>query len=697
MKPAWLLTVMRAGLAMGLATSAVAQSADRPDGTGDPGDEIIVTAQKREQSLRDVPLAISAFGQQSLDDSGIRTTKDLTDLVPSLRIPNESPSSSGNGFVFMRGIGTDNTQYTLDPAVGIYIDGVYFARAYGTIFDLFDLERVEVLRGPQGTLYGRNNSAGAIRVITRAPNLDSTDFGARFAYGRLNEVRGEFSASAPIVEDRLGARLSVTHRQNDGFQTNTLNRNDRGQSINFTGINAQLLWRPAEAVDITLRYLDFRDRGDAVQSVPVGATDRRSFSTNLENVNRIGNRGISATVEADVGNVGLTSITARRRVDLDAAYDVDAIGRTEFEIPFQQIRSRYWTQELFLGGRLGESMPLEWVVGTFYYREKIGEQATVVFGPGVLAPPLPTITVRNDRSFRTESISVYGQGTLYVLPQLGLTAGMRWTDDRKRFADRGAGLSLRKFKDDNLTWRLAAEWKPAEPWLVFASATTGFRAGGFDINTGNPFPTEKVRTIEGGVRTSQFSNRLQLSGVYFHSRFDSLQQSVTDPNSPTGLATVFFDARAQGLELEASLRLFPGFTLAANAATLATKPFVDVPGAKDLKQSPKFSGRISGQYRVDAGDAGSLLFNIGYTRSSSYFLDPENTRLRQVPASGELDARIAFRTAEGRWEFAVDGRNLLDEDVPPFKFFFGFPGLTEKTTKFNRSPRTWLLSATMRY
>lgn len=688
-KAAWLVSG-----SLAIHGAATAQEIDAQQAATD----IVVTAQKREQNLLDVPMAISAFNAQALTEAGVVNTKDFADLVPSLRIPNESPSGAGNGFVFMRGIGTDNTQYTLDPAIGIYIDGVYLARAFGTIFDLFDVERVEVLRGPQGTLYGRNNSVGAIQVISRAPNLDATDFSARIGYGFLNELRGEATVSAPLVQDKAGLRLSVTHRQNDGYQTNILDPNDKAQSINFTGVNASLLLRPVEPLSITLRYNDFRDRGDAIQNIPIGATNRREFAGNLENNSRIDNRGLSATINADLTDaIALTSITAQRWIEVDAAFNIDGIGVFEFEGPFQAIRSKYWTQETYVSGSVGDRTRLDWVVGAFYYNERITEQARTEFAAGVLAPFLPDITVLSDRTFRASSFSIYGQGTLYPVEGLGITAGLRWNTDRKRFADVAAGLAEQRFKDDNVTWRLALEYKPADNLLLFASASTGFRAGGFDINTGIPFPTEQALTFEGGIKGSLFNNKAQFAASYFYTDFDSLQQSVIDITSPTGLATTFFDARAQGLEFEGTVQPVKGLTLAATFATLATRPDVDVPTARDLKQSPKFTGRFAAVYRTEIASGGAFTFTGAYSHSSSFFLDPENTPIGQIGAAGTLDGRIAFMTPDRKWEFAADGRNLLQETEPPFKFRFPFPGISEPVTKFNRTPRSWLISATYRY
>jgi iron complex outermembrane receptor protein len=667
-------------------------------GSGAEEGTIIVTAQKRAQNLQDVPLAISAFNGETLREQGATTTQDVAALVPGLSIPNESPSGATNAFIFMRGIGTDNTQYTLDPAVGIYLDGVYLARAYGTSFDLVDVERVEVLRGPQGTLYGRNSSAGAIRVISKAPVLRGLDVVASVGYGRFNELRGDATVSAPIIEDKLGVRITASHRENDGFQVNALNRSDRAQSVNFSSINASVLFAPTEDVSVTLRYNDFRDRGDAIQNEDINDTTPRVFESNLQNLNRVGNRGISGTLEWDIApDVKLTAISAFRWVSLDAAFNLDGTALPEFEVPFQQIRSEYATQEIFFSGsRLG-GLSLDWAAGGFYYDEKIKEAARVEFGPDVLFPGQPPLAIPSDRRFDAEAYSLFAEGTLNVTPGLGLTAGVRWTQDKKSFSDAGVGLAQRNFKDDNVTWRLGADFQPVDNVLLYGSVTTGFRSGGFDINTGNPFPTEKVTNYEGGVKLDILDRLLTVNAAYFYADYQSLQQSVTDPTSPTGLATVFFDATTQGLELEVTVRPVGGLVINGNLATLATDPDVPNPAARDLKQSPEFTGRIAASYEFPVGNSGSFMISGDYVHTSSYFLDPDNTPFRKVEPSDIVNARAAFTTADRNWEFAVTGRNLTGEDAVPFIFAFGFNGLSVPVTRFNRTPRTWLVSATYRY
>ncbi len=657
---------------------------------------IIVAAQKREQSIIDVPIAITALSGAMLEQTGVVTTQDLAGLAPGLTIPNESPSGASNGFVFMRGIGTDNTQYTLDPAVGIYIDGVYFARAYGTIFDLFDVERVEVLRGPQGTLYGRNNSAGAIKVISKPPVLEGSDFAARVGIGSFEETRGEMTASGPIVEEKLGVRISASHRQNEGYQENRLLPLDRAQSIDFTGVKAALLWKPTATFAMTLRYNLLSDEGDAIQNEPLSDTTPRTFASQFENLNRVKNEDVSATINWEIApDVDLTSITAHRATDLNAAFNLG--GETpelEFFIPFQDIESRYVTQEIYLTSDSLGAIPLTWVIGGFYYDEDIEEQALTSFGDDIF-PGTPAFSVPADREFRARSSSAYAQGTYYVTPNLGLTAGGRWTTEEKEFQDDAVGLALREFDDSETTWRAAIEYSIRGDILVFGSASSGFRSGGFDINTADEFPSETVVTYETGVKWNSPGSRFRVQANYYQSEYESLQQSITTSEG-VGLNTVFFDATVDGLELEWRARLTDSLALGGNLALTNTDPDVPDPAVEDLKQSPELTGNVAAEYNAELAQGTEFSLRLAYTYVDNYFSESSNDPLLEVESTGTIDVRTALNFNE-KWELALVGRNLSDEDEPPFNFFFGFPGLSNQYTKFNRTPRTWHLSLMYRH
>ncbi len=657
-------------------------------------EELVVTAQKRSQALTDVALAVSAFDQRTLEEAAVVNTQDLAQLVPNLFIPNESPSGATNGFVFLRGIGTDNSQYTLDPAVGIYYDGAYFARAYGTIFDLFDVERVEVLRGPQGTLYGRNNSAGAIRIISKKANLDEFDFSARAGFGSFDEVRGDFSLSAPLVQDSLGARLSVTHRENDGVQENTLNPDDRAQSVDFTGVNASLLWQASDTLELTFRYNKFSDRGDAVQNVPFSDTTLRTFESNLENLNEVDNEGVSATINWQFNNsVQLTSMSSLRQVDLDARFNLDGVAAPEFEATDQAISSEYFTQELYLVGDSIGSAQIDWVAGVFYYDEDITEAATTSFGADVFGPGSPAFDAIADRDFLSTSSSVYAQATFPISNTLSATTGARWTQDEKDFKERFSNTDV-SFEDDNVTWKVGLDYN-TDNLLLYASASTGFRSGGFDINSASEFPTEEVLTYEVGMKKTLFTNRMDLSTNYFYTQYDSLQQSITSADNQFGLDTVTLDADSQGLELELKLIATQNLSLFTVLGTLDTS--VDGLPGFDLKQSPELSYRVGANYHSDLASGAKVVLAASYSYTDEFFVDVANRAERKTDSTGLVDARLSYSTPNETWEFAIIGKNLTDEDEPPFRFFFGFPGLSAQFSQFARTPRTVGATITYRY
>lgn len=692
-----LALAVAAGLLFGSlgGNNAGAQSTEAPERGDGRIEEIVVTAQKRAQDLQEVPLAITAVSGEALRRQAAVNTQDLEGIVPNLSIPAESPSGATNGIIFMRGAGTDNTQYTLDPAVGIYFDGVYFARAYGTLFDLFDVDRIEVLRGPQGTLYGRNNSAGALRVFTRPVPLDDLDFSARAAIGRFDERRAAASLGAPIVEDRLGARISLTHRQNDGVQDNRTIRGDSGFSVDFTGINAALLWRAAENADVTLRYMAFLDEGDAIQNVPESDPGPETFESNLRNVNETDNEGLSLSVDWAISDtLEFTSVSAFRTVDLNVAFDLDGIGDPEFEVPFQNIESEYYTQEMYLSGTGAGGSSLNWVAGYFLFDEEIEEQATTAFGPDILFPGQPVLAIPVDRRLETQSYAVYGQADYGITEALSVTGGVRWTSDEKDFTEAFAGLD-RSFDDEKVTWRVGLDYRLGDNAMAYGSVSTGFRSGGFDINSGDGFPTEEVVTYEVGTKLRLLDRRLSIDATYFWSEFDDLQQSILSNQNPFGLATTTLDADANGLELQVTLLPVEALQLSAVVGTLDTS--VDGLPGFNLKHSPELTYQLGLSYERGLADAGYVVFSTQYKYKDEYFLDPANTPARAIDSTADLTARIAFTTGDERWEFALEGSNLTDEDEPPFRFLFPFQGLSAPLTKFMHAPPSWALTATFRY
>lgn len=657
-------------------------------------DRVVVTAQKREQDLQDVPISISAFSESALEEGNIVNVQDIAKLVPSLNIPSESPSGASNGIIFMRGIGTDNTQFTLDPAVGIYNDGVYMARAYGTLFDFFDIERIEVLRGPQGTLYGRNNSVGAIRIISKAPSLSEFDLAGRVGIGSFDEVSGAFTASAPIVEDKLGVRVSYSTRQNDGVQTNLQNPGDRAQSTDLTGLKAALLWTPTEAIDVSLRYQRVADRGDATQNVPLGDANPETFESDLQNLNEVTTDFVTGKLDWDLNDsVTLTAQSSFATIDLNTAFNLDGVGTAEFSVPVQFIDSEYTNQEIYLSGSGLGGADIDWVVGAFYFDEEVTEQSIARFGANIIFPGQAPFDAPADRLLETTSVAFYGQGTWNLTDRFSVTAGGRWSDDEKDFSETFSATDA-SFSDDQLTWRLAVDFQAADNILLYGSASTGYRAGGFDINSGSPFPTEEVLTYEAGAKTEFFDNRLRINAAYFFNDFEDLQQSVLSGSNPFGLGTISIDAESSDLELEVLAEPADGLNLGLVLSTLDS----DVDGAPlVLKQSPELSYRIFGQYEFDLGEAGSLTAGASYNYSDEFFIDTLNDPNRVVNEYGTVDARIAWAPKGDNWELALSGQNLTDEDEPTFIFRLPFGGLSEPLTKFPRKPTTWMLTATYRY
>jgi outer membrane receptor protein involved in Fe transport len=372
-------------------------------------EEIIVTAQKREQSLQDVPIVVTAISEQALQDAGVRDIKDLTVLTPGVTVTSTSSEASTTARV--RGVGTVGDNPGLESSVGIVIDGVYRPRNGVGFNDLGEIERVEVLKGPQGTLFGKNTSAGVINVISKAPDFD---FGldAEATVGNYGALETSASVTGPLIEDKLAGRFFAAFRQRDGLydvQTGTVGPRARPQDNdrNYYTLRGQLLWTPTEDLDVRLiadytnrqefccvgvnvvrnplrqGYIDFLSQ--QVQGVP-GTLNPPNPSERLAFANRptdqnVEDGGVSLEATYDINpDVTLTSITAYRQWETRNGQDTEfTTADVWYREPGQNSNTfSFWTQELRLAGT---SDRLDWLVGGFYSREELDRQDRIVYGP----------------------------------------------------------------------------------------------------------------------------------------------------------------------------------------------------------------------------------------------------------------------------------------------------------------------------
>jgi iron complex outermembrane recepter protein len=635
-------------LAFAMASPAAAQQAEAPEKADDGIGLIVVTAQKRAENVQDVPIAITAVGSQFLESRGIDSIDDLGTVAPNVKFE-RAPASKTISQIAIRGSVTINPAITWEPAVGLYLDGVYIAKAQGSIFDIADLERVEILRGPQGTLYGRNALAGAVNLVTKKPSGEAGGM-AEVTYGSFNELRLRGVLDLPQM-GAFSAKVSGQYRKRDGLIDLTA-PDGRGRrstdSIDSGSFMVQLRAEISDSItaDYTYDYsksnqtppfsqlLRVNRNGDPRDIFDPGSPSYAFGGAffpldTVANPDRVTTAAIDApvyersrsyghalTLTADLGNAELKSITAYR--DLAWADGLDLDG-SPFPVAFTQRISDYhaFSQELQVTGTAFADR-LAYVVGAFYFDEKAETvNPQTYFGGGV--------DLDSNYGSNTEAWALYAQLDYDITERLKLTLGGRYTEETKdisRFfrvnfdpangifsplviADLAYGdLPDAKFTDFSPAVTLSYE--ASDNVNVYARFAQGFKSGGFngesnvfaaptaDCPSGalelcQPYLPEQVDSYELGIKSRFLDDRLIINLAAFRNDSKDMQLSVF--TATTGAASVIQNAaaaRIQGIEVETVLRPVDALTINASLAVLDPeyKRFID--GGVDVSGNRAF-------------------------------------------------------------------------------------------------------------
>ena len=604
--------------------------------------EIIVTAQRRDQRLQDVPISISAVDSSTLETSGVTGTAQLQAVVPNLVVNR----SVGSASPFLRGIGSSSADIAAESSVAIYVDGVYQPSVYANVFEFNGIERIEVLKGPQGTLFGRNATGGVVQVITKAPSFDP-EVDLEVGYANYETVSGAAYVSGGL-SDSLAANLAVQFQdQNDGWGENvTLGTKDYfARDLNVRG---KLLFLPGDATEITLagNYTDFLHHNIAAQNPPgagFGFLGRYKFAGNNDAFSDGEGYGASLTATHDFGGFQIRNITAYSDFDATQVIDQDAsplpIVKGDFIIKTRMISEEFH----FLSPA---DAKFQWLAGVYYY-DYIAETDPVritgfAFDP-TFQNPNAGVDVRGKS--RTRSISGFAQGTYPLTDQLNLTAGIRYSRDKITYtgslslADLPIAIDPEQTKsavDKKPTWRLSLDYQFTPDILGYVSYNRGTKAGGFALGTSpsfnDGFRPERLDAYEAGLKTELADGRVIFNTSAFYYDFKNIQFQrviagvVETVNGPT--------AKLYGVEAELSGRVTPELTLRANAGYLHSR-IGDFPGAPNtnrlpsgfndagdptynakgnrLPNAPEFSGNVGFDYRRPVnGGAIRLSSNLLY-------------------------------------------------------------------------------------
>ncbi len=595
-------------------------------------EEIRVMARRREESLQDIPVSVTAL---STDDMEMRNMSDLTNVAnftPNLTFDRGSGNTGGsaNAQVFIRGIGQADWLFTIEPGVGVYVDGVYFARQMGNALDLVDLERVEVLRGPQGTLFGKNTIGGAIQLISKKPTGETGGFieGAVGSYNRM-DVRGSADFA---VTDTLAAKFSFAMLNRDGYVKRLIDDVDLGD-INSSAARLQFAWKASDNVQVHVAADYNRRREESVPDVALQFVDN-AFFLNLWNAyagfgtyssafetedplttNATGPSqsdydiwGVSTTVDWQMSWAEFKSVTAYRETDAAFAGDADNSPLPYLE---QNNINSIWqfTQEFQLSGRDFDDK-LDWLIGAFYMREKAKDffETRLGFGlfdglealPGPIdgsplsaptaagGPGNPNNVGLDIHSIRnisqdTDSYAAFAHASYRLLEPLSVTAGIRYTREEKKFeAERILGgsriVSIPAGTTTEKAWnawspKVGLEYHITDEKMLYTSVSRGFKSGGFNGRPASvavatrPFDPETVWAYEAGFKTSWLDRRLLLNAAAFYSDYNGIQLTAFVASPAGGLLTVVDNAaKAKIKGFEFELAAKPTSQLSLNAA-----------------------------------------------------------------------------------------------------------------------------------
>ncbi len=669
-------------------------------------DEIIVTAQKRAESLQEVPIAVSAFDADSLRLSGVATLDDISHRTPGLTM---GRFNAVQPQIFIRGIGSTDQSASGDQSVGVFIDGVYMGRTGFVDLDFFDLERVEVLRGPQGTLYGKNVVGGAINLITERP---SETFDARIEGSIGNFDRRSLRAlvSGPLAET-LAGKLSLSWTERDGYATSATTGRKLSDEDNVT-VRGSLLFTPRDDLDLLVTADYSRDRlagnnreclGEQFIFFPWFAPGSPFAPSpcspdpflNEKTVDGFQDRnvgGMSATLTWDSNLGEVTSITAWRKGDYEiqedfSGSDAPLVVRNAID------EIEQFSQELRLADAT-EDGRFNWLVGAYGYRADIERVENNDFSGNdvpiaLLLLQVPPGTVPSFNTFyfqenKTTSYAVFGQGTWAFTDDVNLTVGARYTYEKKEADIRGAGFDptggflaapydINASKSWNaFTPKVTVDWRPSDEVMLYFSVADGFKSGGFNgtapdgIAASTPFDQEEARQFELGLKSELFDRRLRANLTAFHIDYDDLQvfQLVDGARLIVDNAA---DARSRGIELEMLAQLSSALTLSGHYAYLDTeyKDFINEAGldfsGNTLTRAPKHSYNIGATYRADLDARLGLTLHAEYSYRSRVFYDPSNFALVGDSGRGLLDARAVLSLRDHNVDISLWGRNLTDK------------------------------------
>lgn len=704
--------------AIAFATPAAAQDTAPEATTGGEGGEIVVTARRREERLVEVPIAVTAISGEELTRRGALDITDVANAAPNVTLE-ASRATNSTLSAFIRGIGQQDPVSGFEQGVGIYLDDVYLNRPQAAVLDIYDVERIEVLRGPQGTLYGRNTIGGAVKYVSRRLSRDF-ELRARATYGSYDQAEGVLSMSAPVSDlVRVGGAIARLSR--GGFGDNLTTGLENYNKDVWAGRASLELGGYGEPVFIRVSGDYTSDKSDPrgghrlvpgyVSGAPVLSNEYDTRGGLNDPAQKVESYGFAINAEIDLSDaLTLRSISAWRKDDSATPIDFDALPAVDVDVPGFYFNEQISQEFQLVYDNLG---PLSGILGAYYLDAKADTLFDVRLFTSVAG-----LTAFTQANVDTKTYAIFGEFTYDFSEQLSFTLGGRYTWDersanilRQNYLGGGSpvfggagvaagapGTNFTGSRDfEKFTPRATVSFKPTPDHNLYASYSQGFKGGGFDprgvgVNAPNTdgqpglsdaeiaaflsFRPESVDSYEVGYKGNLLDGALFVALAGFYADYKDIQIpgsvacTVAGLPSFCGVVSNAGKATFKGVEFESALKLGSGFTLSASAGYINAQfdQYVtniggvptDVAQFREVQNTPKFTGNLNAGYVAGLGD-GELAFNAGVSyRSKTFQFEIPNPFIDQ-DGYALVDASVAYTAPGGRWSIGVYGKNLFDE------------------------------------
>jgi len=679
-----------AAIGAALALISAAQSAHSAD-SDFAIEEVLVTAQKRSESIQDVPVAISSFSAEMAANVGADNIVEIIPMIPGLT---GTTAGLATNTWAIRGISSNDFTAGGEASVGVFIDDAYIGRNVLATGAFFDIDRVEVVKGPQGTLFGRNAAAGAINIVTKKPQDENS---LRLGVGMGNEGQQDYSVIGNLaVNDDFALRMSYHGTRFEGLWEEMTFGEEAFSDQDALRVSA--LWSPSDSftAQLTLNYGDAEGNMNGAynplfQTVEPGVEFPDQIARSTRDLETSETDGASLRLSWDVNeNLTLTSITDARSYDYSYKSDVDAtsddafidaafaVGTGGSTIEFNQpdVGQSSFAQEFRLNGSTDS---INWFVGLSYFSEDVDERTQLnlidtALGLGLLAMD-DTAT-----KGKTKAVGVYGDMTWAVNDALSVTAGIRWSEDKKDWCTTStAGIGLVAVSTDGqvcgdakwseVTPRFVVDYALTEDMMAYASYSKGYKGGGFNSAAGDfvgggfigdavvGFEPETIDAYELGLKSTALDGRLQFNAAAYLNDYQNLQ--VQTATLAGILVTNAAEAETQGLELEVNYMPAAGLTLMGNYSSLDTEFTKGDNAGNVLAYAPENTFSVGASYVTELS-SGTLDWFTMYSWQDEFFFDATNMLVED--SRGLLGAKVTYRPASEGWDLALGGENLTDED-----------------------------------